>query len=291
MKINRLFVGIILILMLSACQLLQDNSNTDINTRYALVIGNAKYIADPNIRSLKNPVNDAHDMKETLEKVGFKVIYRENVTNRKAMETAVNEFTQQLKQKRGIGLFYYAGHGIQANGENYLIPTKVSIPTQVQLKNKAMAANYVLKNMELAQNVLNIIILDACRDNPLPVRETRGIGTKVVTKNGLAKMDNPSGSILIYATAPGKQAYDGNGRNGVFTKHLLNGIKEHGNLSIQNMLILVRQNVKQETSEEPVQQVPWENTSLDRKFCFSPSGCKKKITPPPPRPLPLGVAF
>lgn len=271
--------------MLSACNELKDNiinsitnditeRNTPEMQRYALIIGNSNYIADPSISPLRNPVNDAHDMKQTLEQLDFKVIYRENVANRKAMETAVNEFAQQLRQNRGVGLFYYAGHGIQANGKNYLIPTKVRIPTQVQLKKKAMAANYVLKRMELAKNALNIIILDACRDNPLPVNKTRG-GKKPLVKNGLAKMDNPAGSILIYSTAPGKQAYDGYGRNGVFTKHLLNGIKEHGHLSIQDMLILVRQNVKQETEDEPVQQVPWENTSLDSKFCFSLSGCNK----------------
>ncbi|WP_069470493.1 caspase family protein [Candidatus Marithrix sp. Canyon 246] len=143
-------------------------------------------------------------------------------------------------------MFYYAGHGIQAEGENYLIPTKTRIPTQQKLKDRAMSANYVLDNMKFARNALNIIVLDACRDNPLPVKsETRSIRPKLVAKNGLAEMDNPAGSILIYSTAPGKQAYDGHGSNGVFTKHLLNGIKEHGHLSIQDMLILVRPNVKQ----------------------------------------------
>jgi len=278
MKINRLFLAIILIFTLSACI----KTSPQEMQRYALIIGNSNYI---NISPLKNPVNDAHDMKETLEEVGFKVIYRENVANRKAMKTAVNEFAQQLKQKRGIGLFYYAGHGIQTNGTNYLIPTKVSIPTQVQFKKKAMTANYVLRRMELAKNYLNIIILDACRDNPFPTKgETRDIGVK----NGLAKIDNPAGSILIYSTAPGKLAYDGDGRNSVFTKQLLKGIKEDGHLSIQEMLMNVRKKVKQATKDEPVQQVPWENSSLVHKFCFSQSGCTKKITSTL---IPTGISF
>lgn len=239
--------------------------------RYALVIGNAKYEGDPNIGALTNPVNDARDMKNTLEEVGFEVIYRENAGDREAMETAVEEFTRKLERDKGIGLFYYAGHGIQANGENYLIPTNVSIPTQRELKYRAMSANYVLDKMEYAKNPMNIIVLDACRNNPLPVGDgqTRGIATK-----GLAKMNNPRGSILVYATSPGTGAYDGNGRNGIFTKHLVKGIKEDAHLPIESMLKRVRVRVREETKKYQVPQVPWENTSLESDFCFSPSGCK-----------------
>jgi uncharacterized caspase-like protein len=237
-----------------------------VEKRYALVIGNAKYVGDPNIKPLKNPVNDARDMKKALEQVGFKVIYRENVPNRENMEKAVDEFTRNI-ENGGIGLFYYAGHGVQAYGINYLIPTKVSVPTQVELKHRAMPANFVLDKMEFARNDLNIIILDACRNNPLP---TRG---RDVVKGGLAEMRSPAGSILIYSTAPGERAYDGTGRNGVFTKHLLKGIKEHGYMQVEAMLKNVRMAVEQETLLEPVPQVPWQNSSLKRDFCFSQSGC------------------
>jgi uncharacterized caspase-like protein len=237
--------------------------------RYALVIGNADYVGDPNIKELRNPINDASDMAKTLKEVaGFNdVMLKINLPNREAMENAVHQFSLKL-EKGGVGLFYYAGHGIQADGENYLIPTKVSIPTQVELKHRAMPAKFVLDKMEYFRNdELNIIILDACRNNPLPARG------REVLKSGLAEMPNPAGSILIFSTAPGKGAYDGDGRNGVFTKHLLKGIKKYGHKDIEQMLKMVRRAVDSETHDEPVSQLPWHNSSLKRDFCFSPSGC------------------
>jgi len=237
-----------------------------IDKRYALVIGNANYTGDRNIKPLKNPLHDARDMRDALKSVGFEVIYRENVPNGEQMERAVEKFTQKL-ENGGVGLFFYAGHGVQAQGINYLIPTRVSIPTQIELKHRAMRAEYVLEKMEYARNGMNIIILDACRNNPLPARG------RSASKTGLAKMDNPSGSILIFATAAGDTAYDGKGRNGVFTKHLLRGIKNYGDLPVEAMLKKVRIAVEQETIDEPVPQIPWQNSSLKRDFCFSPSGC------------------
>ncbi len=201
--------------------------------RYALVIGNANYIGIRRIRKLENPVNDANDMAKTLHEVGFEVMLETDIPNREKMEAAVDRFTLQL-EKGGIGLFYYAGHGIQADdGKNYLMP-----------------ADFVLDKMEYARNDLNMIILDACRNNPLP---TRGRG---LSKNGLAEMSNPTGSILVYSTAPGTFAYDGDGRNGVFTKHLLQSIKNYAYMPIELMLKKVRVAVKQETHNEPVAQIP-----------------------------------
>jgi len=236
--------------------------------RYALVIGNANYVGDPNIKPLKNPVNDAKDMAQTLRELGFdQVMLKTNIPNGEAMEKAVHQFSLKL-EGGGVGLFYYAGHGIQgADGENYLIPTQVSIPTQVEIKRRAMPAKYVLDKMEYARNELNIIILDACRNNPLPAR-----GREVV-KSGLAEMPSPAGSIIIFATAPGARAYDGYGRNGVFTKYFLKGMKKYGHMDIEQMLKRVRNAVGRETKQESVPQVPWQNSSLKRDFCFSPSGC------------------
>lgn len=164
-----------------------------------------------------------------------------------------------------MGLFFYAGHGIQADGTNYLIPTKVKIPTQVELKHRAMSADFVLEKMEYTKSDLNIVILDACRNNPLP--EGRG-----GTRSGLAEM-NGQNSMIIFSTAPGAKAYDGSGRNSVFTKHLLNGIKKYGYMPIEGMLKQVNKAVRRETSNKPVQQVPWMNSSLADNFCFSQSGC------------------
>ena len=230
--------------------------------RYALIIGNASYNTDPNIKALKNPVNDARDMRVLLKKVGFEVIYHENTKDRETMEIAVAKFTRKLEENRGVGLFYYAGHGIQAKGINYLIPTQVKIPTQVELKYRAMSANFVLEQMEAAKNKLNMIILDACRNNPLPA------GRRSASKRGLASMNNPTGSIIIFATAAGESAYDGDEDNGLFTKHLLRGIKDYGYMPVESMLKKVRNAVEQETINEAVPQVPWEKSSLKGDFCF-----------------------
>jgi len=227
--------------------------------RYALVIGNADYVGDPNIKKLRNPVNDASDMAKTLRELGFDhVTLKTNLPNGEAMEQAVHQFSLKL-EGGGVGLFYYAGHGVQGtDGENYLIPTQVSIPTQVEIKRRAMPAKYVLDKMEYARkNELNIIILDACRNNPLPARG------REVLKSGLAEMPSPAGS----------RAYDGSGRNGVFTKHFLKGMKKYAHMDIEQMLKRVRKAVEHETETEPVPQVPWQNSSLKRDFCFSPSGC------------------
>jgi hypothetical protein len=247
----------------------KDKAHHRTEKRYALVIGNANYVGDPNIKELRNPINDASDMAKTLKEVaGFNdVMLKINLPNREAMENALHQFSLKL-EKGSVGLFYYAGHGVQADGKNYLIPTQVSIPTQVELKRRAMPANFVLDKMEYARNDLNIIILDACRNNPLPAR-----GPEVL-KSGLAEMPSPAGSILIFSTAPGKGAYDGDGRNGVFTKHLLKGIKKYGYVDIEQMLKRVRNAVERETFHNPLPQVPWQDSSLIRDFCFSPFGCE-----------------
>ena len=233
--------------------------------RYALVIGNADY-TDPNISRLSNPVNDASDMRTALRKVGFDVIYVANAANKREMEQAVQNFTARL-ENGGIGLFYYAGHGVQVNGENYLIPTQVTLPSQTEVKYNTMSAQYVLDKMEKAGNGFNMIFLDACRDNPLlPDENTRSIEKG---KSGLAEMRNPTGSIIVFSTSPNNKAEDGKGRNGTFTKYLKDAIQRPG-LSLNDMLMEVRQNVMAETNSR---QVPWENSSLvGGKFCFA--GCE-----------------
>jgi hypothetical protein len=231
--------------------------------RYALVIGNADY-TDPNISRLSNPVNDASDMRDILLKLGFDVIYRVNAADKRGMEQAVQDFTARL-QNGGIGLFYYAGHGVQVNGENHLIPTQVTLPSQTEVQYNTMSAQYVLDKMEKAGNGFNMVFLDACRDNPLP-KKTRSIGKG---KSGLAEMRHPNGSIIVFSTAPDKTAEDGKGRNGTFTKYLKEAIQRPG-LTLNDMLMEVRQNVMAETSNR---QVPWENSSLvGGKFCFA--GCE-----------------
>ena len=217
--------------------------------RVALVIGNADYQVSP----LKNPVNDAVDMKEVLEKVGFEVILRTNADKGKMLK-AIDAFAKKLKTAEA-GLFFYAGHGMQINGANYLIPVHSHITSETDVEYAGVHAGRVLGKMEGAGTKVNIVILDACRDNPFK----RSFRT---TKKGLARMDAPVGSIIAYATAPGSMAADGESRNGLYTSHLLRLIPRQG-LSINELFMAVRKGVLAETNSA---QVPWEESSLTGKF-------------------------
>ena len=220
--------------------------------RVALVIGNGAYKAAP----LKNPVNDARDMAAALKRLGFDVTLLTDA-GQQEMDTAVREFGLKLRQG-GSGLFYYAGHGLQVSGENYLVPVGADIQTESDVRYTCLPAGMVLGKMEDARNDLNIIILDACRNNPF-ARNFRS------SEQGLAKMDAPTGSLISYATAPGSVASDGTGRNGLFTQHLLNNMATPG-LPITEVFMRVRQSVVAETKRK---QVPWEASSLIGQFYFA----------------------
>ncbi|PKN07719.1 MAG: hypothetical protein CVU73_09865 [Deltaproteobacteria bacterium HGW-Deltaproteobacteria-8] len=221
--------------------------------RIALVIGNAAYPNAP----LKNPVNDARDMAAALRGLGFEVIARENASLAQ-MEGAVKEFWDRLK-RGGAGLFYFAGHGLQVNGRNYLVPVDAKLSAEQDAKYKCMDAGLVLGRMENAGNELNIVILDACRNNPF-ARSWRSADV------GLAKMDAPKGSIIAYATAPDSVAADGAGKNGLYTEKLLRAMRVPGQ-PVEQMFKRVRDEVMRATKDK---QVPWESTSLRGDFYFSP---------------------
>jgi len=221
--------------------------------RFALVIGNGSYKSSP----LRNPTNDAHDMALVLKTLGFEVTHLENAEYR-AMEKAIRKFGKQLRNG-GAGLFYFAGHGVQVNGRNYLIPVDAEIETESDVKFEAVDAGRVLGKMEDAGNDLNIVILDACRDNPFS-RSFRAIN------QGLARMDAPKGSLIAYATAPGSVAADGEGRNGIYTKYLIRYINTPG-LTVEQVLKKVRVEVLKETNNK---QIPWESSSLTGIFHFNP---------------------
>jgi uncharacterized caspase-like protein len=175
--------------------------------KYALVIGNAAYTK---VTALRNPVNDATDIKTALEALGFRV---ELVTNGNLsqMESAVVRLQQNLSRSpAAYGFFYYAGHGVQVSGENYLIPVDADIPSASFLRTKALHMQAVLDEMQGAGNGLNMVVLDACRDNPFPW--ARG-GSRGLAVTGV----QPPGSIIVYATSAGSTAADGTGRNGLFT--------------------------------------------------------------------------
>jgi hypothetical protein len=219
--------------------------------RVALVIGNGAYPSAP----LRNPVNDARDMAAALRELGFEVILRENASLRQ-MDDAVDELWKRLKTG-GAGLFFFAGHGLQVGGRNYLVPVDARLSAEQDVKYRCMDAGLVLGRMENAGNQLNIIILDACRNNPYS-RSFRS------AQEGLAKMDAPKGSIVAYATAPDSVAADGSGKNGVYTGQILKHMRTPG-LPIEEMFKRVRIGVLGETREL---QVPWESSSLTGDFTF-----------------------
>ena len=220
--------------------------------RIALVIGNGAYQSAP----LRNPVNDASDIADSLERLGFSVSLKTDANQRK-MKQAIRVFGKQLRNG-GVGLFYFAGHGIQVKGTNYLIPIGAEIESEGDVEFEAVDAGRVLAKMEDAGNNLNIIILDACRDNPFG-RSFRSSG------RGLAKMDAPTGSILAYATAPGSVASDGPGKNGLYTSARLKHMMSSG-VKIEDVFKQVRIEVVNDSGKK---QVPWESSSLTGDFYFN----------------------
>jgi len=220
--------------------------------RTALVIGNGNYSSSP----LKNPVNDATDMAAMLKKLGFDVILKKNVTHR-PMEEAIRDFGNRLKNQNGVGLFFYAGHGLQTNNSNYLIPIGAKIEKETDIQFEAVNAERILSEMANADNGLNIVILDACRDNPF-----RGLFRSA--NRGLAVVSNaPTGTFISYSTAANQVARDGSGRNSPYTAALLKHIGEPG-LPINDVFMKVRQNVRKNTG-----QTPWELSSLEGNFYFN----------------------
>ncbi len=221
--------------------------------RIALVIGNSAYSSFP----LKNPVNDATDMAATLTKLGFSVTLKKD-TNKRDMLDAIEEFGNNLK-KGGVGLFYYAGHGVQFSGVNYLLPIGARINKEKDVEFEAVNAGRILAEMEIANNGLNIVILDACRDNPFG-KSFRS------SSRGLAIVTNaPTGTFISYSTGAGQVARDGDGRNSPYTSALIKYMQEPG-VPINDVFMNVRQKLSKDSG-----QVPWELSSLVGKFYFQPS--------------------
>lgn len=231
-----------------------DNPYPAPKARMALVIGNSRY---QNVNKLANPANDARDIAAALTRLGFTVILEFNLAHR-TMEEALARFSARLKLQGAVGLFYYAGHGIQFDGTNYLLPIDAKLHKPSDIRFEAINLTRVLEQMNSVDNDLNIVILDACRNNPFG-GSFRGIN------RGLAQVNAPSGTILAYATAPGDVAADGDNRNGVYTQHLLNHIETPG-LSIESFFKKVRQGVMAQTEDN---QVPWESSSLLGEFYFA----------------------
>lgn len=229
--------------------------------RIALVIGNAAYKDSP----LTNPKNDAQLMTETLEKVGFEVTTLIDGDFR-AMKLAMVRFGRKLRASDTVGLFYYAGHGVQSRGENYLIPVDAEIIDESEIDVFAINVNDYLRTMERASSRINIVVLDACRNNPFA-------GSFRSQLRGLARVDAPRGTYIAYATAPGKVALDGTGQNSPYTKALSKAIATPG-LTIEETFKEARRSVLASTGER---QTPWETSSITGRFFFKKAPSKPQI--------------
>jgi uncharacterized caspase-like protein len=238
--------------------------STHAQTRVALLIGNNNYSTAP----LRNAVNDARDLSEALKEVGFTTILRENVT-RQEMIAAIREFGTKLDGAESA-LFFYAGHAMQFKDRNYLIPTDAEMKSEDDVTFSSVEVSQIFDRMERAKTRFNFIVLDACRDNPF------GSSFKV-SSSGLAQIGNaPSGTLVAYATAPGSVAADGFGRNGVYTKNILQQIKVP-DLPVEIMFKRVREAVERETKKL---QTPWDVSSLKGDFVFNNQGGLKTVAAP-----------
>ncbi len=228
--------------------------------RLALVIGNSNYLHGG---SLANPANDARAMARLLRTLQFQVITREDVSLTE-MKRAIDLFGKTLAA-HDVSLFYYSGHGVQVNGSNYLIPIDADMDTANDVEYNCVHAGRILAKMEGAGCRTNIVILDACRDNPFERSWARGIRRN--PGGGLAFMNAPSGSLIAYATSPGSTAADGiAGENGVYTAALLRHMPTPG-ITIEEMFKQVRVVVERQSNGR---QTPWESTSLKGRFYFKP---------------------
>ena len=221
--------------------------------RQALVIGNSDY---DYAGVLRNPINDAQAISNTLGELGFKV--RTVIdADKRGMEQAIRSFGKQLRDRKGVGLFYYAGHGMQLDGENYLLPVNINPDTEDDVLYDGVPLGKLLAQMKSAGNGINVVILDACRNNPF-ARSFRS------TSRGLAQVVASTGSFISYATAPGQIAADGSGENGLYTSKLLKHMVTPG-VKLEDVFKRVRVDVQRESNS---QQVPWDASSVTGDFYF-----------------------
>ena len=225
--------------------------------RIALVIGNSDY-SKPEMK-LKNPKNDAQDIAKKLEKLGFHVILKLDATLSE-MNAALAEFEQQAVEY-DMALFYFAGHGIQSKGENFLLPTNIDYLTEGNLSTFCLPASQVMNQMEATNCKLKIAVFDACRNDPLSRQWRRGSGLR-----GLSMMDSPDGTIIAFSTAPGHTASDGTDRNSPYTEAFLEAL-DHPGLSIRDFFPTVGELVKKKTNK---MQTPWMSTCFTGDFYFNP---------------------
>jgi hypothetical protein len=243
---------------LAALTLTTTHAQAPGDLRVALVIGNDAYTS---ATPLKNAANDAKSMSETLRELGFFVIEIRDGT-RAQMAEGIAKVRDKLKGKHGIGMLYYSGHGMQMEARNYMIPVDAKLRSMAEVPSQNVDVDQVILAFKAAGNRMNILVLDACRNNPFD---------DVAAVKGLAPIDAPTGTILAYATAPGNVASDGDtqSKNGLYTGFLLKELKTP-QVKIEDIFKRVRLNVRQASRGR---QIPWESTSLEDDFYFN-SGLK-----------------
>jgi len=243
---------ILLFIAVSLCAMMSQAQQTE--NRVALVIGNSAYKTSP----LKNPVNDATDMAARLKGFGFTVIERNNLTT-KQIGSTLREFRSKLTPG-SVALVFYAGHGVTIKGKNYLPAVDAEINGEEDVPNQSLGTEQIMDVLAEAKTRLNLVFLDACRDNPY-ARSFRS------TSRGLSRESAPSGTLISFATKPGSVAADGTGRNGLYTSVLLEQIKNSGQ-PIEQVLKKVVTGVRTASKN---QQEPWMEGSIEGDFCFG--GC------------------
>lgn len=236
---------------LSVATMLPSLAQAPVDLKVALVIGNAAY---PGSAALANPANDAKAMGDTLRSLGFSVVEARDAS-RAQMSAAIGQVREQLQGKQGVGMLFYAGHGLQVDWRNYMIPIDAKIASATDVPAQAVDVADVLSAFKQAGNRMNILVLDACRDNPFASGSSKG----------LAQMDALPSTFLAYATAPGNVADDGAGSNGLYTSFLLQELKKP-QARIEDVFKRVRLHVRQKSEGR---QIPWESTSLEDDFVFN----------------------
>ncbi len=255
----RLYVAVLALLLLVTSQIAFATPRTRgisvTEERIALIIGNAAY---RKIDPLDNAVNDARLLAQTIQKAGFKVTLHENL-GRDGLVNALHEFSTRLGEKT-IAVVYYAGHGLQLRDRNYLIPVDAEIRSEDEIPITGVDISFILGRMSHARSRINIVVLDACRNNPFA-------GRTGPAARGLAQMDAPVGTLLAFATAPGKLAADNDGgAHSLYATHLAKNLLTPG-LPVELMFKRVRASVVRDSKQT---QVPWESSSLQGEFAFVP---------------------
>lgn len=230
--------------------------------RSALVIGNGAYRGDD---ALANPINDARSIAEQLAAAGFAVDLRLDATRSQMLES-IDAHGRRLAGGKGVGLFFFAGHGMQLAWRNYMMPVNAAVQAVEEIPAQGVDLGAVLDGIKRAANAMNLVIVDACRNNPF--------GGGLAVQKGLSQIDAPPGTLLAYSTSPGNTASDGLGKNGLYTEHLLREMKV-SDAKIEDVFKRVRLAVRRQSFGK---QIPWESTSLEEDFYFVPPAALRKAS-------------